>query len=274
MIEVNFLDPIFNWQALAAVGTVISAVVALSIAGISYWWTHKQERRFRIKEAVEKLVVPIKKELDSFSLYKWDLWYTQNRWHLLKDQRDDMPLQYYALRNANANLVDQIESFDNDFYSFTNLENNSGVRQILRTITAETFKEFVKERVVVTGNAGKLPDNDDQIINSHWRGYAGDSVYNSVVVTLYSLVLWMASLSDFLDDRKVKKETLKFEIGDLTFSPEFDVVLADEVLLDIETKISESEEVVTINEYRRKWAELYTKGNALVKDIERWYKSL
>jgi hypothetical protein len=274
MIEVNFLDPIFNWSAVAAIGTVLSAVVALGIAFLSFRKAHEQEQQFHIREAVEKLVVPIKKELDSFSLYKWDLWYAHNRWHLLKDKKDDMPLQYYALKNANANLVDQIESFDNDFYSFTNLENNTGVRQVLLKTTAETFREFVEGRVVVTGNAGRLPDSDDQIINSHWRGYAGDGVYNSVVVTLYSLVLWKASLSDFLDDRKVDKKTLKFELGDLTFAPEFDVDLANEVLLAIETKISENTEVETIEEYRRKWAELYEKGNALVKDIESWYGSL
>lgn len=274
MIEFNFLDPIFNWPAVAAIGTVLSAIVALGIAFLSFRKAHEQERQFRIREAVEKLVVPIKKELDGFSLYKWDLWSAHNRWHLLKEKRDEMPLQYYALRNANAKLVAQIESFDNDFYSFTNLENNSGVRQVLRNITAETFREFVKGKVIITGNAGKLPDSDDQIINSHWRGYAGDGVYNSVVVTLYSLVLWKASLSDFLDDRKVEKETLKFGLGDLTFAPKFDVELANEVLSAIETKISESSDVETVEEYRRKWAELYMKGNTLVKDIERWYESL
>ena len=275
MIEINFLDPIFNWQALAAIGTIFSTGAALVIAGFSFREARKQEKKLRTNEAVETLMVPIMKELNGLFVYKWDTWTVNSRWHFLRDKKDEFPLQYYSLKNANHKLVEQIEMFDKYFYQFNSLNNNYDVRGLLQKVIADSFRDFAQEkRMNITGNAGKLPVADDQIIDSHWRGYASDGIHNAVVTTLYSLVLWQASLSNFIEDRKVETSTINFSLGDLVFDPEFDVQTSNELLVFIESKISEHPQYDIIKEYREKWDDLYKMMENLVEEVELWYESM
>lgn len=275
MIEINFLDPIFNWEALAAIGTVLSAFVALIIATFSFHQNKRQGQQLRTKEAIETLMVPIMKELSGLFVYKWDAWTVNNRWHFLREKKDEFPLQYYSLKNANKKLVEQIEVFDRYFYKFNSLNNNHDVKGLLQKIIADSFRDFVKVKVInITGNAGKVPNADDQIINSHWRGYASDGIHNAVVTTLYSLVLWRASLSNFIEDRKVEVDTINFSLGDLVFNPEFDVQTSNELLTFIESKISEHPQNDIIKEYREKWGGLYKMIENLVEEVEQWYESM
>ena len=59
-----------NWEALSAIGTILSAIVALGIAVFSYLQSGKRDQKSHEKEAIEKIIVPIRKELDGFSASK------------------------------------------------------------------------------------------------------------------------------------------------------------------------------------------------------------
>jgi len=94
---------------------------------------------------------------------------------------------------------------------------------------------------------------------------------------LYSLVMWKASLSDYLESRKQDKEIaakkidyVNYSMSDLKFFPAFDTKLSDELLFQIEKDLSELGEKKEINEYRIKWQDLYNSGSELLKEIDLW----
>jgi len=264
----------FNWQTVAALGTVFSALVALGIALVSFWRSSTQEKLSRIKEAIEKLLIPIRKKLDEFSQSKWDLWSIRNRWHRLDDKKNDFPLQYYTLKNANPELVRKIEAFDQNFSLFDNFREETQAQKMLGESVVTTLKNFISSKSVsITGNAGRLP-GDEVVLNSHWSGLVNDGSSHRAAVTLFSLALWKASLSEFISDRNVSIDSLSFSLSDLTFSPPFDVRAADELLKKIEDDLSEHSDFSTIEEYRTKWKELYQQGSSLIKEIEQWYSSI
>src|SRR3989338_5867497 len=109
----NWFDLLpISWDAVAAFGTVLSAVVALGIALFAYRQSEQRERKSREKEAIEKILTPIRKELNSFSMSKWDNWYFRSRWSALETMKLDYPLQYFFLDKKIKKLL---EDFDEQF---------------------------------------------------------------------------------------------------------------------------------------------------------------
>ena len=45
-----------DWEALSAVGTILSAIVALGIAVFSYLQSGKRDQKSHEKEAIEKII--------------------------------------------------------------------------------------------------------------------------------------------------------------------------------------------------------------------------
>lgn len=250
-------------------------MAALGIALFSRRRSSARERLSHTKEAIENLLIPIRKELDEFSKSKWDLWSIGNRWDRLDDKKNDFPLQYYTLKNANSKLVKEIEKFDKNFLLFDNFLENTQAQKTLCKVIVATFRDFISQKnISITGNA-RMPLEDALILNSHWSGLVNDDSSHRAAVTLFSLVLWKASLSKFISDRGVSTDSLSFSLSNLTFSPSFDVSAFDELLKKIEDDLSKHLEFKTIiKEYRTKWSSLYQQGNNLIKEIEKWYSSI
>lgn len=265
-----------NWEAVAAIGTILSAVVALGIAVFTHNRSVNRDKRSHEKEAVEKLLVPIRKGLDSFSKIKWDNWEFRNRCHSLKNLKLDFPLQYYWLDQASSQLVVSIENFDQKFERLDHLREQTKAPEVTRKSVASSVQGFFNENnISITGNAGKLP-GDDAILNSHWSCSVGGKTGGAV--TLYSLVMWKTTLSQYLDARKQDEEIANkkvdythYSMSDLTFSPTLNgAERVDKLLAQIEKDISEHEKKDEINDYREKWQDLYNSGSALINKIDSW----
>lgn len=262
-----------NWEAITAIGTISSTMAALGIAIFSYLQSNIREKKSREKEAIEKILTPIRKGLDSFSLSKWDNWGFRNRWHRLEDMRLDFPLQFFWL---NHNIRNSLKDFDQEFERFDNLREQTKAPQVIAKIIVNSVSNFFTENgVSITGNAGGLP-NEEIILNSHWSCSVGGKTGGAV--TLYSLVMWKTKLSEYLNERKQDAEIanekidyIRYSMGDLTFSPTLDdTEFSEKLLTQIENALSGHEEIRNINDYRTKWQELYSNGSALIKKIDNW----
>ena len=266
------MDTNFNWEALAAIGTILSAIVALGIAVFAYLQSTGRERKSREKEAIEKILTPIRKELHSFSLYKWDNWYSSNRWNKLEDKRLDFPLQYFWLDDK---IKQSLENFEQQSSRFNNLSQQR--RSALTKVIADTFRNFLQEgEIAYEIHAGDkdVKLDDDNIIHAHWSCVVGGG--HSSGVTLYSLVMWGKSLSEYLEERKENPNLPNKNIDFISFSihnPSTNIKVSptqeqsDELLSRIEKEIKKYPELV---EYRKRWQELYSDGFRLIGEIDHW----
>lgn len=258
-----------NWEAVSALGTILSALVALGIAVWTHVLAEQRNKKSMEKEAIEKIIVPIRKELDSFSMFKWDNWYFRSRWHQLKDKRLEYPLEYFWL---NKNMKQSIEDFDRQFSRFDGL--NTQLNKTLMEISAGVFRKFLAEQgmaIEITGD-GRLMDED--IMHSHWSCVVGGRSGPSV--TLYSLVMWEKALKEYLEERKQDPELPNGKISDFKFS-----VHNSSASIKIELNQEQSENLLSainkeirnhpeLNEYRKRWQELYHDGSLLIQKIDSW----
>lgn len=261
-----------NWEALSAIGTILSAMVALGIAVFSYLRSGRRDQKLHEKEAIEKIIVPIRKELDSFSASKWDNWYFRNRWHQLKDMQLEFPLQYFWL---NDKVKKSLEDFDQQFNQVVHLSQQ--MEPALTKQVVDTFRKFISEQGISYETTGDASLNDESIIHSHWSCVVGGKFGPSV--TLYSLVMWGQSLSEYLEDRKQDPDLPNTRVEDLRFSMHntggsIKVVLnqnqSEKLLLKIEEEVKKQKE---LDGYREKWRELYHNGSLLIKKIDSWLSS-
>jgi len=258
-----------NWEAIAAIGTILSSFVALGIAVFSYVRSNKRDNRSHEKEAIEKIIVPIRKELDSFSLSKWDSWYFSSRWHNLKDKQLEFPLQFFWI---DEKIRKEIENFDQKFLRVDHLAQQR--KLVLSELVASSFKKFLSDRGIscqITGN-GKL--EDENIIHSHWSAVVGGK--HSSGVTLYNLVMWGKSVSEYLEERKRDSELPNTEVDELKFSMHntsanieisFTVEQFNEMLSQIDDEVKKDSK---LEDYRKQWQELYYTGSELLKKIDAW----
>lgn len=268
-ISLSLAEQEINWNAVAAVGTILSSLVALGIAVFSYIQSNKRDHKSHEKEAIEKIIVPIRKELDSFSLFKWDSWYFSSRWHNLKDKQLEFPLQFFWI---NEEIRKEIENFDQKFLRVGHLAQQR--KLVLSELVAGVFKKFLSDKGIsclVTGN-GKL--EDENIIHSHWSAVVGGK--HSSGVTLYNLVMWGKSVSEYLEERKQDSDLPNTEIEELKFSMHnpsanidisFTVEQFNEMLLRIDDEIKKNDK---LEDYRKQWRDLYCTGSELLKKIDVW----
>jgi len=258
-----------NWEALSAIGTISSALAAVSIAVWAYFQSEKRQRKSCEKEAIEKLLTPIRKELDSFTMSKWDNWYSSNRWHKLEDMRLDFPLQYFWL---NKQIKKVLEDFDQQFSRFDNLSQQK--RTDLTKLIVSVFRRFLSDSGISYEITGGDNLEDENIIHAHWSCVVGGKFGPSV--TLYSLVMWGKSLSEFIEERRQDPELPNKNVDSVSFSihsssENIKIVLtqqqSDTLLSKIEEEIKKHPE---IEEYRKKWQELYDNGSSLIKEIDAW----
>lgn len=258
-----------NWEAVSAVGTILSAMVALGIAVFSYLQSGKRDQKSHEKEAIEKIIVPIRKELDSFSASKWDSWYFRSRWHQLKDMQLEFPLQYFWLSDG---VKKSLEDFDQQFNQMAHLSQQMG--PALTKQVADIFRKFITEEDISYETTGDATLGEENIIHSHWSCVVGGKV--GPAVTLYSLVMWEHSLSEYLEDRKRDPDLPNARVEDLKFSMHstsgsIKVVLnqdqSEKLLTKIEGEIKKHGE---LEEYRKKWQELYRNGSLLIGKIDSW----
>ena len=277
IIEVKYINSQPGWFDLTPIDWAgIAAIVAVGVAIFGYWQSKNTSQESKKREAIEKLLTDIRKELDSFSLSKWDNWEFRNRWNRLKDKKLDFPLQYYWLRRASSKLVESIEVFDQEFARFDNLREQTQMSKTIENLIVSSTKAFFAgNKISITGNAGNLPGNNE-IINSHWACSIGGKRIGGAV-TLYSLVMWGNSLSNYLNYRKQdpeiankKVDYVNYSMSDLTFSPAFEKNLSDELLSKIEEDISKNAQQREINDYRKKWQNLFYHGSQLLKEIDLW----
>jgi len=261
--EIVKLLPI-DWQAIAAIATFLTAFIAISIAIYGHRKDQERERKSHEKEAIEKLLTPIRKELQYFSMSKWDNWHL-NRWHQLEDLRLDFPLQYYWL---NPKIRQSLEKFDQEFNRFNNLSGQ--LKIILTKIISNKFREFLIEYKIENG------DNFDSenIVNAHWSCVVGGKFGPSV--TLYSLVMWDKNLVGYIKERQQDREIPNTKIDTISFSIHstssnkkinFTEQQSNELLYSIKKEI---EKHPKIEEYRKKWQELFNDGLRLIKEIDLW----
>lgn len=261
-----------NWEALSAIGTILSAMVALGIAVFSYLQSGKRDQKSHEKEAIEKIIVPIRKELDSFSASKWDSWYFSSRWHQLKDMQLEFPLQYFWLSDS---VKKPLEDFDKQFNQVVHLSRQMG--NVLTRQVADTFRKFISEQGISYETTGDATLGEENIIHSHWSCVVGGKFGPSV--TLYSLVMWGKSLSEYLEDRKKDPDLPNAKVTDLKFSMHstggsIKIVLnpeqSEKLLSKIEDEIKKNKE---LEEHRKKWQELYHNGSLLIRKIDSWLSS-
>lgn len=261
-----------NCEALSATGTILSAIAALGIALFSYLQSGKRDRKAHEKEAIEKIIVPIRKELDGFSASKWDNWYFKNRWHQLKDMRIEFPLQYFWL---SKNIKKSLEDFDQQFNQMAHLSQQMG--PALTRQVADTFRKFISEEGISHETTGDATLGEENIIHAHWSCVIGGKFGPSV--TLYSLVMWGKSLSEYLENRKKDPDLPNARVTDLKFSMHhtggsIKIVLNEEqsekLLSKIEEEVKKNKE---LEEYRKKWQELYHNGSLLIGKIDLWLSS-
>lgn len=258
-----------NWEALSAIGTILSAIAALGIALFSYLQSGKRDQKAHEKEAIEKIIVPIRKELDGFSASKWDSWYFRSRWHQLKDMRLEFPLQYFWL---SKNIKKSLEDFDRQFNQMAHLGRQ--MESVLTKQVGDVFRGFISEEGISYETTGDATLGDENIIHAHWSCVIGGKFGPSV--TLYSLVMWGKLLSEYLEDRKKDPDLPNIKVTDLKFSMHntagsIKIVLnqeqSEKLLSKIEKKIEKNKE---LEEYRKKWQELYHNGSLLIGKIDSW----
>ncbi|PIT92497.1 MAG: hypothetical protein COU08_02195 [Candidatus Harrisonbacteria bacterium CG10_big_fil_rev_8_21_14_0_10_42_17] len=264
---INFDLTTIDWTAIASIS-------AVGIAVFSYFQSKSFEEKSKTREAIEKLLTPIRKELHSFSKSKWDNWQIGNFWSSLENQRLDFPLQYSWLEKANSQLVDCIGDFTWLFKNFDNLKRNTPIHQTLEQSIIKSVKDFGKEKEVqITGNAGNWPSDKD-ILNAHWS-----YLFHDPAVTLFSLVMLSASFTDYLTDNKRNEQGFKspedcsFSMSDLEFFPQFDETFSNELLACIEEDLNKHDKCIEIQNYRLRWQELYKEGNLLLAAIDSWIKT-
>lgn len=260
-----------DWNMWAAIGTILSAVVALGISVFSYLQSIARDKKSREKEAIEKILTPIRKELDSLSNSKWHAWYPGNRWHTLKELKLDFPLQYFWLNKKIKNLL---ESFDTQWASFEHLSHQE--RENFNKLISDVFRIFLKNNNISSEITGEKGISDEAINNIHWSCVVGGK--SGAAVTIHSLVLWNSSLSKYLDERKKDEEIPNTKITDVIFSitsssatirlnPNPDLKQSDLLLSGIQAEIQKNKGV---KEYRDKWQGLYNNGSLLLKEIDLW----
>ena len=261
-----------NWDVITAIGTALSAIIALSIAVFSYIQSLRRERKSRGKEAIEKVLTPIRKGLHGFSMSKWDNWQFRNRWHRLDDMRLDFPLQYYWLNNG---VKQSLEDFDQQFSRFDHLSQQMGVE--LTKLITDMFRQFISDKGISNETTDDGVLTDEGIINSHWSCVIGGKYGQAV--TLYSLVMWSTSLSEYVEGRRNDPELPNKNVDSVSFSihsssANIKLTLtqqqSDELLARIEEEVKKHPE---IEEYRKKWQELYDSGSHLIQEIDLWLSS-
>ncbi len=270
MGKYDWFDLSLDWDAVAAIGTILSAIVALGIALFAYRQSENRERKSREKEAIEKVLTPIRKGLNSFSMSKWDNWYFRDKWHKLEDMRLDFPLQYFWL---NKQVKQSLECFDQQFNRLDNLSQQ--VTPNLKKLISDVFRKFLSNNKISyeTTGGGKL--EDENIIHAHWSCVIGGKFGPSA--TLYSLAMWGKTLSEYIDERKQNPELPNKNIGEIFFSIHstssntIKIVLtqqqSDDLLSRIDEEIKNHSE---IEEYRKEWRKLYNSGTRLIKEIDSW----
>lgn len=265
---------LINWDAVAAVGTILSAVVALGIALFAYHQSEKRERKSREKEAIEKILTPIRKDLHDLSGLKWSVWYPSNRWHTLETLRSDFPLQYFWL---DKKIKEQLESFDLQWVRFEYLSHQE--KENFRKLISDVFRNFLKKNKISSEITGEDGISDEAVNNIHWSCIVGGK--SGAAVTIHGLILWGSSLSTYIEERKKDKDIPNTKVGDITFSiysssatiklnPVPTLEQSDLLLSEIEQEIQKHPE---IEAYRNNWKELHDSGSRLIKEIDSWLSS-
>jgi|GEM_PF-5288911 len=261
-----------SWDVITAIGTILSAIIALGIAVFSYTQSLRREKKSREKEAIEKILTSTRKEIHDLLIYKWDCFNSRNRWHRLKDKRLDFPLQYYWLPK---DITQSLEDFDQQFSRFDHLSQQIGV-DFTKLITG-VFRQFISNKGISYETTGDGALTDEGIIHSHWSCVIGGKY--GPAVTLYSLVMWGTSLSGYIEERRNDPELPNKNIDSISFSVHsssanikltLTLQQSDELLAKIEEEIKKYPNIM---EYRKKWQELYNSGSYLIKEVDLWLSS-
>ncbi|MCK6462750.1 MAG: hypothetical protein L6Q29_02950 [Candidatus Pacebacteria bacterium] len=151
------------------------------------------------------------------------------------------------------------------------------MESVLTKQVGDAFREFISKEGISYETTGDATLGDENIIHAHWSCVIGGKFGPSV--TLYSLVMWGKSLSEYLDDRKNDPELPNAKVTDLKFSMHntsggIKIVLnqgqSEKLLSRIEEEIKKNKE---LEEYRKKWQELYHNGSLLIGKIDSWLSS-
>lgn len=262
---------IIFWNALAAVGTILPAIVALGIALFTYIRSVIKDKKSREKEAAEKILTPIRKELYDLLGTKWAAWYPANRWHTLESTRLDFPLQYFWL---DKKIKKQLENFDTQWLRFEYLSNQE--RENFKKLVVNGFNSFLSTTGITIKFNGASNIPDEAINNIHWSCVIGGK--SGAAVTIHSLILWESSLSDYIGLRKKENDIPNTQVDKIDFSifhsgmhieliPKPTLKQSDSLLFEIEKEIKK---YPNVKEYRNKWRELYEDGVQLMKEIDSW----
>lgn len=258
-----------NWEAVSAIGTILSAIVALGIAVFSYTQSVKREQKSNEKEAIEKIIVPIRKKLDGFLESKWDIW---GRWDQLTYTKSKHTLQYLKL---DSSIQNTLESFNQQFNRVVYLSQQMNDRFIKSVVSS--FCMYINERGILYETTGGVMPDGGNIANAHWSCVVGGKYGPSA--TLFSLVMWDKTVSEYIEHRKsdielpnTRVENFKFSMsnteGELKiYLDKLDKAESDVLLLKINEDIKKDND---LDKYRQELRELYNSGSSLIKKIDLW----
>ena len=196
-----YLGLTLTWDALAAIGTISSAVVALWITSSDRRRADKKEQKIREKEAIEKLLVPMRQELDSFSRPRWAEFLPGiTRKYDLDSMRLTHPLHYYHLKNTQAAgfLLENVDALDKKIQDL--IVNYYAISASWTHFIIDISKDFAATEAVDEISGG-------QLLNGQWN-LRGENI------NLFSLVMSDVSIdqcipmdesSKILDKEKLKK---------------------------------------------------------------------
>ncbi|NUQ57388.1 MAG: hypothetical protein HUT38_02805 [Candidatus Paceibacter sp.] len=261
-----------DWNMWSAIGTILSAMVALVIAVFGYLESLKRDTKSKRKEAIEKIIIPLRKDLHNFIGYKWHTCHLLGRSYKLENLRLDFPLHYFWLDNK---IKEKLEYFDLQWDRFEYLSHQE--KNNFTKLIADITKNFL-ENQKISIRCFPLGEGhiEEAINNIHWSCTIGGK--SGAAVTLHSLVLLNQSLTDYLNKRKEEKDIPNNRIDNVHFSmhsssvsvklmPQPTVEQSNALLSEIRIAIDKN---TGVKQYQKEWQELHKNGLELLEFIDSW----
>lgn len=249
-MEIFRLLPI-DWQAVAAIMTVLAVVVAL----YSSYQYQKRERMIEKREIIERIIQPLRENIN-YLISVWSglsAFYFSN-WKLKwRDIQKENPYLVYKL---SAELTNLLNRFDENLSKFQNLTNQKlpKLNKVITDIVREDLLPLV---------------NEESAIASRYQGKIGGNYFS---VSFLNLLLAKKNLDDYIEELKRDLTLPNTELNETRFIvPGFDKKFTKEIFDDVFIKIKSSvESDEELKSYIKSWIFIIDEAKRLAAEIKKY----
>lgn len=254
--------PIFNllpidWNGIAAILTAI----AVTIAFLAQWSYRKKEKENERRELIERIIVPILKDVDKAEIFLTrEARYINSIGFCWEDFKKESPHLIAKLDTKAYSQIDNVSKSLKELQRITN-ELLPDVGKIVKNAIYSTIAEF-------NSTKNNAPTMDDSILGAH---LSCDLNGQHFAVELYTLVVRQISWDGFLEKMAQKcgltntrRSNEQISIPTLGNLAEFEKIMTiGKILEKIDEKINNHSKKIDIRNYFEKYSTLLQQSEGL-----------